>query len=149
MGAELATQQLVCSNCEELVNQHASRCPYCQCDLTTPFATRSQVAKEATQVIPLNPKICHLDPAHEEEEKKQEEAVAEEEGSLFGILVPLFCLLAGGAFLLFSLILKLFSRHGKLVLEWNASSWHYFFFPALFLLVVGLIAFSSDSSHSS
>jgi hypothetical protein len=149
MGAGLATQQLICSNCEELVNQHAARCPYCQYDLTTPFATRSAVSKEASQITPLNPKICHLDPAHEEGQKKQEEEILEEEGSLFGILVPLFCLLIGGSFLLFSLILKLFSQHGKLILEWNASSWHYYFFPALFLLVVGLMAFSSDKSHSS
>jgi hypothetical protein len=143
-AAQSAKHELICSNCEEMVASNAARCPYCQYDLSAPFATRTP-QREAPQIIPLNPKITHLEqplPREVEQPKAEAAPAPEEEHSIWNVLVPLVSLLSGTFFVVFSLILKFFSKGGRLTLEWNASSFPVYFFPALFLLVLGLFSLS-------
>jgi len=145
MGAPLVAKDLVvCAHCEEQVNAHAARCPYCQYDLSAPFATKS-AAKDPLQILSLNPKICHLDTGVskvEEPQEASEEVSTEEPSSFVKILVPLFSLLCGSFFLFFSFLLKFFAKNGKLTLEWSSAAWPSYFFPALLFVVIGLFSLS-------
>lgn len=152
MGATLLSNQIVCSKCEELVHRYAARCPYCSEDLTKVVdKTQIDLPKEPTSC-----KITQLEQpryaSHHPEELlqkavKQEARHEEEEGnapSIFKVLMPLISLLAGSFFIFFSVMLKLFSKNGKLVLEWNMDSWPYYLVPALFLLVIGMTTLGSS-----
>jgi len=139
--AESVERELICSNCEEAVASNAARCPYCQYDLSAPFATRTP-QRENPNIVSLNPKITHLEQSVPEKPKAEGVASSEGEGSLWNVLVPLISLLSGTFFVVFSLILKFFSKNGKLTLEWNSASFPFYFVPALFLVVLGLFSLS-------
>jgi hypothetical protein len=76
-------------------------------------------------------------------ETQLEDAASEHSESIGKVLFALFSLLAGSFFVVFGLILKLFSKNGKFVLEWSQDAWPYYLFPALFLLVYGMLSFTS------
>ncbi|MDB6081901.1 MAG: hypothetical protein JWO53_1173 [Chlamydiia bacterium] len=156
MGATLSNSQIVCMNCEELVHRYAARCPYCNQDLTT-----------VSLKEPVSCKITHLEqpiyvpqPVDESVRVRQDslskinitdtdrienslpEDAIEDDTSLLKVLLPLISLLAGSFFIFFSLMIKLFSKNGKLTLEWSAESWPYYLVPALILLVIGMATLS-------
>ena len=79
--------------------------------------------------------------------KQQQAAFITQESSI-KILFSLIALLGGSFFAFFGLILKLFSKNGKLVLEWNAETWPYYLFPALVLLVIGMAMLSHGEQET-
>lgn len=152
MGAPLLSNQIVCSKCEELVHRFAARCPYCNEDLT------KVVDKTQSTLAPKEPTSCKITqleqpryaPHHPEDvpqkaikQEVPQEEESGEEASIFRVLLPLISLLAGSFFIFFSVMLKLFSKNGKLVLEWSMDSWPYYLVPALFLLVIGMTTLGS------
>jgi hypothetical protein len=58
------------------------------------------------------------------------------------LLLPLISLLSGSFFFFFSILLKIFSKDGLLILEWDASVWPYYLFPSFLLLGLGISTFS-------
>lgn len=93
---------------------------------------------------PLSVQAISADILLPKQPQENEDTAAEQSYSLhlLKVLLPLIALLAGSFFFFFGLLLKLFSKNGKLVLEWSADSWPYYVFPALVLLVVGLFSLS-------
>lgn len=54
-----------------------------------------------------------------------------------GSILPFALLLAGSVFLVFGLILLIFSHEGTLTLHWNASYWFIYLVAAAILLFIG------------
>lgn len=134
----------ICSNCEEVVSKTATRCPYCQCDLTAPFAMRSSF-QENSQVQPLNPSPnskMGMHASKSQSSKKEGTDAPEVEESVFDVVIPLIALLSGGFFVFFALFLKFFSKEGRLILTWRADAAPYFLIPAMILLIIGFFSFS-------
>lgn len=151
MGATLS-HQVVCSHCEEVVHRYAARCPYCQHDLTTASSTAVAGPNKDSLFPPPSSKITQLAQPEEVLPTKNmlsTESEEDEEGSLYKFLFPLLALLAGAFFAFFGLLIKLFSKNGKLTLEWRLESWPYYFFPALFLLLLGTFMLTHVERESS
>ena len=81
-------------------------------------------------------------------EQKPQPATGITQESLVKVLFSLIALLGGSFFAFFGLMLKLFSKNGKLVLEWNAETWPYYLFPALVLLVLGMAMLPSSEQET-
>lgn len=139
--------QILCWNCEEIVHKYAVECPYCKKELRafssddTEFNEIEPIEKDTTS------KIAPIFAYKQVEELPFDVPVEEqshESSSLLYALGSLVSVLAGTFFLIFGLFLKLFSEDGVLSFQWNASSWPYFVFPAIFLLLFGLWAYSKE-----
>jgi len=148
MKAAESLSQIVCWNCEELVHRYATHCPYCQKDLARPTLDEDDVPNRAKPKIsqPVASPFGKIE-ALPHVDLQQKEELAETEETLPAnafvhqaghVLLSLFSLLAGSFFFFFGLLLLLFSENGTFSLEWKASSWPYFVFSAMFLLLVGL-----------
>jgi hypothetical protein len=148
MQAASSSNQIICSRCEETVHRFAARCPYCNYDLANAKTAKDPIA---SFVPPTSNKITPLEqPSYHRPEQlalPQEQQPTESEPSLFSTLIPLVSLIGGAFFVFFALMLKVFSKNGKLVLEWHADSWAYYFFPALFFLLVGIVTLSSADTE--
>ncbi len=142
-----SNQMTLCWHCEEAVHRYATHCPYCQKSLMPSQMTSQPVAKE-----PLSPtgKIAAI---HSQEnpfasiiDEQFQTPTAEELPSFvsqaFFVLLSLASLLAGSFFFFFGILIKLFSHDGVFTLEWNISSWPYFVFSAIILVIVGLATLS-------
>lgn len=111
------------------------------CDL----ATRKELITKSFKTV--QPKACpplvdlkdlaSVDDEPEEKQAPSGTGLLKQE-SILKVVFSLIFLLAGSFFAFFGLILKLFSKDGKLVLEWNAESWPYYLFPALIILLIGM-----------
>jgi hypothetical protein len=141
MKANLSSSQIMCWNCEEVVHAYAARCPYCHKDLTAntaPAAPSPVLVEKIAQIQPIAPSpVVAL---HEEKVEANEESGFLQDA--FTILISLAALLAGSFFFFFGVIIKLFSKNGTFVLEWNVNSWPYFVVSALVLLSLGLYTLS-------
>lgn len=135
-----ANNTVVCTRCEEMVHSNASRCPYCQADLTAPLATR-MVVQDATEAY-----FSAVVGESKKEDPTQKAPTVERE-SMFDTLVPLFSLLIGGFFFFFALFLKFFSKNGKLILEWQSNAVYFFLVPALLFLCLGLLTLSLSQTE--
>lgn len=169
MKAAVSTQTTMCSHCEEVVHRYAVRCPYCNKNLKNSTTTSSH---DIAPPEPVQSKITQMPqsafyandllkdamlPIKETEEKPQisnEVKVNQmKTDDAFGkemkkVLVPLVSLLTGAFFFFFGVILKLFSSNGTFTLEWNASAWPFFVFPAFLLLLVGMVSLPKDPPES-
>lgn len=142
MGFQGANNQVVCASCEEVVNSNAVHCPYCNCDLRAPLATR-KMAPDALQEQLALLKAETKEPIKEPTAAAKVSALVDEGAeTAFDTIVPLVALLAGGFFLFFAMLLKFFSKGGKLILEWRSDASLYFLLPALFLLFIGFMSLS-------
>jgi len=154
MGATLTSNQVTCAHCEEIVHRYAARCPYCQhdlCAVSLPLPPASPPQPQQQMVSnPAPSKITHLSQPQfsraDEPVKTKPDALLEVEeshdSSLTRALFPLIALLAGSFFVFFGLMLKFFAKNGKLTLEWSADAWPYYLFPAIFLLIIGMMSLS-------
>ncbi|HXF28812.1 MAG TPA: hypothetical protein VN457_03095 [Chlamydiales bacterium] len=103
----------------------------------------------SSKITPLSqPGFTKPEPLQAPDNDAEDESSASTANSFFSVLMPLVTLLGGTFFLFFALMLKLFSKNGKLTLEWSADSWPYFLFPALFLLLLGLGTITSEEPES-
>lgn len=175
MKTTLGDTQVLCWHCEEPVHRYAMRCPYCQHTLKMPtasseaqahedpFSLSQQKTKEPTTSSPTNalptpakqqikpqthPPKPHELQKNAEQEDSQDTTAAANNSPLQKILMPLIALLAGSFFFFFGMFLKLFSKNGKLTLEWHADSWPYFVFPAICLLLIGVATLSHAETDS-
>lgn len=159
MMATVSENQMVCGHCEEMVHRYAIRCPYCNHDLKV-----AQASSQGELQIPIEPSISKVmqipaSPYAKPESAQKaapekilpvipEEAPSEASANMLKVLLPLISLLAGSFFFFFGMLLKLFSKDGKLVFTWSADSWPYYLFPAIIFLAVGLMTLSSAETDS-
>lgn len=152
-----AKNRKLCWNCEGSVHIQATKCAYCGTDLTidsSPVLVQSSTDSD----VPLPPFPAHTEPEAPEPvtqlaqdvfsnmedphevatrlaKAKLEKEVSEE--ATKGVILPMLLLLPGAFFLLFGMILLLFSSNGFLTLRWNAHYWTLYFVVAIPLLYLG------------
>jgi hypothetical protein len=146
MNANLTHGHSLCLHCEELVHPYASHCPYCQKPVTaqsTTSATSLQASIESLgKIAPINP-FEQIEQKQIDAKNQQPEAVdATFASHVAHVILALFTLLAGSFFFFFGLLVLMFSQNGVFRLEWNVSSWPYFVFSAVTLLIIGLWSLS-------
>lgn len=140
-------EKRLCWNCEGNVSLHLEQCPYCGVDITQvpenpPFASPFQRYGEnsAAPTPPYTPNYQNYDVSQEEwnnalqqhEEEKEDPPLTHRKE-----MVALLLLLPGVVFLLFGLLLILFSTDGVLSIEWNESFAYFYFLGAIPLLILG------------
>lgn len=136
----------LCWNCEGRVSFSVENCPFCGVYLSSSSLINQQ-DESSTHIPPYRTSSDKSIPAspynmNDDEEIKtedsnediQEEALNTNQKSN---LLPFILLLAGSVFLVFGLILLIFSRQGTLTLQWDASYWFVYLGMAVVLLFVG------------
>lgn len=135
----------LCWNCEGRVAQVDENCPFCGVYLSSSSLINQQ-DESSTHIAPYRPSTDKTIPAspygNKEEEAKDEESseIMQEEAlnpNQRSNLLSFTLLLAGSVFLVFGLILLIFSRQGTLTLQWNASYWFAYLGLAIVLLFSG------------
>lgn len=133
----------LCWNCEGSVAKHLENCPFCgvylspdeslvstQSALKAPYTPPS---KESPEAIPEPP----YSPQSSKEAVVERVAVLPQQDQFNEVFLPVFCLSAGLVAILFALLLLLFSSHGKLVMEWDASLWGWYALGGVLMLALG------------
>lgn len=131
----------LCWNCEGSAPVEEENCPYCgvylgpgsESDegdlLAPPYRIHDQQTEEDILDSPYAPE--------EEPELRDYEQPEEEEGDMQSTITPLLLLLGGAVFLLFGLVLALFSQHGVFTLQWNGEYWYVYLLLAVPMLFFG------------
>ncbi len=141
-----ATQKKkLCWNCEGRVSLEEENCPYCAVylgpapdegvkqDVLAPPYRLVETEEEESQKAPASPYEMEEQLAQAVQDVPELE---ETKNDLKQVIFPVAFLSAGSLFLLFGLILLMFSDQGTLTLSWNAEYWYVylvFALPALFL----------------
>lgn len=132
----------LCWNCEGNVSLADENCPYCgvgvqsallqgyQENFTPPYRLGSQQRSETIPESPFKSKATE-----EVEEESQEETEAAAEFKKF--LITMSLMLSGSVFLIFGVVLALFSKGGVFTLQWNSTYWYAYLILALPLLLFG------------
>lgn len=139
----------LCWNCEGSVGFDQENCPFCGVYLSS----CSTYGNEASSNISFEPPYKIIDdnetpkPPYEQTLENQEPSQKAfsldnmfSSLSLHPIRLALFSLgslLAGSVFFLFGIILFLFSKDGKLTLQWDADFWLYYLSISFILLFLG------------
>lgn len=137
----------MCWNCEGRVAFSDENCPYCGVYLSSSSLINPQ-NESSTHIppyrtgsdksIPASPYGMNKDVEEEKTEDTtesvQEEALNPTQSST---VLPFVLLLASSVFLVFGLILLVFSNQGTLTLQWNASYWFVYLGTAAVLLFIG------------
>lgn len=137
----------LCWNCEGRVALAEENCPYCGVYLSSSTLINQQ-DESSTHIAPYHSSSDKSIPVSPYSQgNREEEAITEEttdptqEEALNpnqkSNLLSLVLLLAGSIFLVFGLILLIFSREGTLTLQWNASYWFVYLGAAVLLLFSG------------
>lgn len=148
-----AKNRKLCPNCEGSVHIHATKCSYCGTDLVTQSsllqeAPPPQFAPRSVAEAPPAPYSPYSIPRLVEERAVEPEPQAEGvvqpvveaapvQTKSTSPLLPMFLLIPGVFFLLFGMIMFLFSRGGVLSLSWDAHYWFVYLGGALPLLYYG------------
>lgn len=136
----------LCWNCEGRVAFADENCPYCGVYLSS----SNMINQQNDNSIPIPPygqtleksrKVGIGADAEDLEENLDNDEKTEQDESFYphqgGSVLPFSLMLAGSIFLVFGLILLLFSREGTLTLHWNASYWFIYLGAAFILLIAG------------
>lgn len=135
----------LCWNCEANVLMTQEICPYCGVTIQTPslegqreeFAPPYLMGAQKTQQIPTSPYAS--EDAEEKENEEQQELLEDEAVDDFKkFLFAMFLMLAGSVFLIFGVVLAIFSKNGVLTLQWNGDLWYVYLALALPMLLMGL-----------
>ncbi len=128
----------LCWNCEGDVEADSGSCPYCGVDLggeesppeqTDTFEPAFRVVQSVKEA-PVPEPAYRIAPSGTVSEQTWNESINGERGQqemkvqvegIKGWLLPLVMLLSGSVFLLFGLVLFLFSEDGVFTLRWNAN----------------------------
>ena len=158
-----AKNRKLCWNCDGSVHIHATKCPFCGTDLVAEEAPAQQTTYQAPPPPPLEapppPYVQRVQPQPDlyqsappwqvpgqVEEQPQQEMVAQvpvieelvdETPARSHEVMPMLLLLPGAFFLLFALVLLLFSQDGALTLSWKASHWMAYLCVGLPMLFMG------------
>ncbi len=148
----------LCWNCDGSVHIHSTKCPYCGTDLVAepqenePYQQSAYapppppVQSPEPAAPPPPPYVQQVQPGPDYLMQNQppppplpnpETVAHEEQAPARSDIMPLILMLPGAFFLLFSLMLLLFSENGKLTLQWNASYWLTYLLIGLPLLFLG------------
>ncbi len=128
----------LCWSCDGYVGFEELLCPYCGSDLANAPQTASITQEEAPPY--QTPLADQFSVSNEEWNQAFDEAETEKKGEKDehkNELVAIIMLIPGVVFLLFSLLLFLFSKEGVLHLEWKASIAYFYFIGALPLIYFG------------
>lgn len=138
----------LCWNCEGRVSFEEENCPYCsvylgpapdddskQDALAPPYRL---VDAEEEQEAPESPYQVQEEVSQFEEDSVPELETAKSD--LKDVVLPLGLLSAGSLFILFGLMLLVFSDHGTLTLSWNADYWYLYVLLALPAFLLGWVA---------
>jgi len=150
------TKQKLCWNCEAKVDFGVESCPSCGVYSSTSPLLEQSISHQSDNTyappyrfvsnetaVPESPyKMVQTDEAQEAVVEKKVEATTEETTNkkINTDLLPLGLLLSGTVFLLFGVVLFLFSENGALTLSWNGDYWFVYTFLGLPLLFFGLRA---------
>lgn len=141
-----ATKKKLCWNCEGRVGFSEEHCPFCGVYLS-PTPISGHVEDDSDDQAPEPPygldeeskSSSYHDPLHQDRIQrpgsKKQEAISGDE--FRKMITPLGTLLAGSIFFLFGLVLFLFSKDGKLTLQWNSDYWYVYSAFSLVLLFWG------------
>ncbi|MEM1281996.1 MAG: hypothetical protein AAGG81_00425 [Chlamydiota bacterium] len=147
-----ATKKKLCWNCEGRVGFTEEHCPFCGVYLSPtpiPGGVSNDGPEEKVPKPPYQPggepmeNSVHHSPYHEtiQESKaskaENSEAVNGVNEELRKMITPMGTLLAGSIFFLFGLVLLLFSKDGKLTLQWSSDYWYVYLTFSLALLLWG------------
>lgn len=131
----------LCWNCEGRVSFKDENCPFCAVYL---HPESNEDDEDESSLAPPYHVISGQDSIIPKAPYRSEDAVETEKtpfslpaDDLKQILTPLILLLFGSAFLLFGLVLLLFSHDGVLTLRWNGNIWFAYVILALPLLFFG------------
>jgi hypothetical protein len=139
----------LCHGCEGSVHIHAIKCPYCGTDLAGSMAVVEEAPPPAYALHCVEkqeaPPPAYVARVIEEEEivppvqmAREAERVAPSTAvNPKTVLTPMFLIVPGAFFLLFGMMLLLFSHDGVLTLRWNANYWFLYLGLALPLLYSG------------
>lgn len=147
MDSKTARTKL-CWSCEGRVSLELENCPYCGVYLSpTPLNPskgdpivplysgdkEKRFKEKKAPEPPYQPKEKETRTSKEPEIKADASPVSGKE-----VLIPLMTLLSGAVFLLFGLVLLLFSDdHGYFTLKWNGGYWPFYLGLSVLLLFVG------------
>lgn len=140
----------LCWNCEARVDLESQNCPFCAVYLG-PAPTDK--GKRTDDILAPPYKLVEA-PAvpfsvEEKEEATEKEYEVESPGyvnEFKKVALPLAFLSGGLLFLLFSLILALFSNEGVFTLKWNGDYWYYYLACALPMLIIGWKTLTPEES---
>jgi len=131
----------LCWNCEGSVAAELENCPFCGVYLSplqshqSSSSPRAPYAMEESEEEREIPQAPYANPSHEESATL---AIASPEMvDQSPLFIPLLMLLAGSVFLLFGIVLVLFSEQGVLTLQWNSTWWYAYILLALPMLAFG------------
>lgn len=154
----------LCWNCEGSVHIHATKCPYCGTDLTAEAPNAPQAQSQPLPSYDFAPMSTHQEeipappfsaahstpdtysyqsPTHEPQGWREQATdtrplVGEEYGAKSRAeILPMLLMLPGAFFLLFGLVLLLFSNEGTLTLRWNSGYWFVYLLIAAPLMYFG------------
>lgn len=147
MGNKQAKTRL-CWNCEGNVLISQEVCPFCgvsvvpaSLDERSSFAPSYRISGHSDSAVPDSSYAMHLDSTKGANEGPSEREDDIETTAAYHdfkqMLMAAIALLSGSIFLLFSLVLLLFSSQGTLTLQWDATLWFVYGGFALLLLFFG------------
>jgi hypothetical protein len=131
------TKKKLCWNCEGNVSLKNENCPYCGVSLTVspllsdvknPFAPPYRFTEPSSHsIIPASPYLPSSESeSHSEDSEHEDSSPSEplETDELKATTISLLLLLFGTVFLIFGIILWLFSdEHRIFILSWNGKYW--------------------------
>jgi hypothetical protein len=125
----------MCWSCDGHVSFEHATCPYCSADLGTSKATFS--SEDGVLNPPYPGKEYTISTEEWESAFKTESTQEKTEASQKNEMMGLLLLIPGVVFVLFALLLFLFSKDGVLEFSWNESFAYFYFIGALPLLFFG------------
>lgn len=145
----------LCWNCEGSVAKQIDNCPYCgvylhgtepeEANIWNPSYTPS-IDKESISNITTpfysSAKNETIEELPTENETQEESKTSPKDYNLLLTqlkkdFLPIFFLMSGSIFLLFGLVLFLFSSNGTFTLQWNGDNWIYFLVLSIPFLLLG------------
>lgn len=121
----MSKKKRLCWNCEGGIEPKATHCTYCGAE-----QTGAQSETVAAFQMPKTGEPYSAAVAETPTEQIRLEGAR-------GLFVPLLLLLPGTMFLMFGLVLLLFSHDGFLTLRWDASYWYVYALISLPLVYLG------------
>ena len=123
----IAHDQLLCSNCEEIVHISASSCPYCNASLQPKNTLSSISGSKITSLISSDSPVTAE--KHPTSQPKTDSSSA---------VLSLLLLLGGCNVLFLGILIALFSKEGSFSLQWPEQHWPVYFGMGIALTSFGI-----------
>lgn len=147
----MAIKKKLCWNCEGSVGFSEEHCPFCGVYLSPTSPPEEEVNLTESEEFVHEPPYRldeereknqeHSSPYSSQDSKKNHQhsssASSSSADELRQIATPMVMILAGSVFFLFGLVLVLFSKDGKLTLQWKSDFWYVYMTCSLLMLFWG------------